>query len=281
MQRLRLIAWKCAGCGEREAKPFIPHAARVNHGSAPIQIDKTSLVQFWDKQHAAMDAMKREGNFAKAAQQLFREALAINPDHEDSHYYLANCLAALGDIPSAIAELDALARINPQNHRAFQREGELLAASASSGSQLELARHSLEAALRLNSEETGTPVLLGQVALAQETSQGRNNTLRMLARLILAQRMCGFCAATSPGDNGTTRKRRLCWPTHATPGATIGSQPDRCSKAMCSVGCTVSPASSMCSNSNGMVPRTLPAPMLHWTRTFAASGDGGHYGRKQ
>lgn len=151
--------------GEREVKPFTPHVANPNPAGVPIQLDKAALVQFWDKQHAAMDAMKRERNFAKAAQ-LFREALVINPDHEDSHYYLANCLAALDDIPSAIAELDALARINPQNHRAFQRKGELLAASASSRSQLELARQSLNAALRLNSEETGTLVLLGQVALA-------------------------------------------------------------------------------------------------------------------
>jgi enediyne biosynthesis protein E4 len=152
--------------GERDAKPFTPHAAAIHQGSAPIQLDKATLLQFWEKQHAAMDAMKRERDFARAAQ-LFREALTINPDHEDSHYYLANCLAALGDIPSAVAELDALARINPQNHRAFQRKGELLAASASSRSQLELARQSLEAGLRLNSEETGTLVLLGQVALAQ------------------------------------------------------------------------------------------------------------------
>lgn len=80
-----------------------------------------------------MDAIKRERDFSKAAG-LFREALALNPEHEDSHYYLASCLAALGDIPAAIAELDALTRINPQNHRAFQRKGELLAASASSRS---------------------------------------------------------------------------------------------------------------------------------------------------
>jgi tetratricopeptide (TPR) repeat protein len=152
--------------GRPEAKPFTPHAANLIQAGPMVQLDKAGLVQFWDKQHAAMDAMKRERNFAKAAQ-LFRDALALNPDHEDSHYYLANCLAALNDIPSAIAELDALARINPQNHRAFQRKGELLAASASSRSQLELARKSLDAALRLNSEETGTLVLLGQVALAQ------------------------------------------------------------------------------------------------------------------
>ncbi len=152
--------------GEPEAKPFTPHPADLAQANPSVQLDRAGLAQFWEKQHAAMDAMKRERDFAKAAQ-LFREALAMNPGHEDSHYYLANCLAAMNDIPSAIAELDALARINPQNHRAFQRKGELLAASATSKSQLELARRALDAALHLNSEETGTLVLLGQVALAQ------------------------------------------------------------------------------------------------------------------
>jgi tetratricopeptide (TPR) repeat protein len=100
-----------------------------------------------------------------------REALALNPQHEDSHYYLANCLAISGDVSSAIAELDILARINPQNHRAFQRQGELLAATASSRAQLETARSALKAALRLNSEETGTLLLIGQVALAEGNLQ--------------------------------------------------------------------------------------------------------------
>jgi tetratricopeptide (TPR) repeat protein len=122
---------------------------------------------FSDEQHAAMDAMKRERDFSKAAG-LFREALALNPEHEDSHYYLANCLVALGDIPAAIAELDELARINPQNHRAFQRKGELLAASASSHSQLDQARQNLSTAIQLNSEQTGTLVLRGEVSLAMK-----------------------------------------------------------------------------------------------------------------
>ncbi|MGB9467144.1 MAG: FG-GAP-like repeat-containing protein [Candidatus Acidiferrum sp.] len=151
--------------GQREAQPFYPGTANVNPAVGAVPLDKTGLVQFWDKQHAAMDAMKREGNLTKAAL-LFREALAMNPNHEDSHYYLANCLAASGDIPAALAELDALIRINPQNHRAFQRKGELLAASASSRRQLELARQPLNIALGMNSEETGALVLLGQVALA-------------------------------------------------------------------------------------------------------------------
>jgi enediyne biosynthesis protein E4 len=152
--------------GEPDAEPFASRSASATPASMSVQLDKATLVQFWDKQHAAMDAMKRERNFAKAAQ-LFREALAINPNHEDAHYYLANSLVASGDVPAAIAELDVLARINPQSRRAFQRKGELLAASAFSRSQLARARQTLNDALRLNSEETGTLVLLGQVALAQ------------------------------------------------------------------------------------------------------------------
>ena len=150
--------------GDQEAKPFAPR--RASPVKEPIELDKAGLVRFWSTQHAAMDAMKREQNFAKAVS-LFREALALNPSHEDSHYYLANCWAALGNVPAAIAELDSLAQINPQNHRAFQRKGELLAASASSRGQLAPARQALNTALHLNSEETGTLVLLGQVALAQ------------------------------------------------------------------------------------------------------------------
>lgn len=162
--------------GDPQARPFTSPTdqrdatnvaqAMVPTSSASGSLDKATLAQFWTKQHAAMDAMKREQNCAKAVP-LFREALAMNAQHEDSHYYLANCLATLGDISEAVAELDALARINPQNHRAFQRKGELLAASATSRTQLSSARESLETALHLNSEETGTLVLLGQVALAE------------------------------------------------------------------------------------------------------------------
>lgn len=148
--------------GEPQVKPVSP-AAVAQVASAT---STAATVAFWTKQHAAMDAMKREHSYAKAAA-LFREALAINPAHEDSHYYLANCLAASGDIPGAIAELDALAHINPQNHRAFQRKGELLASAARSGSDLTAARQSLDAALRLNPEETGTLTLMGEVELAQ------------------------------------------------------------------------------------------------------------------
>jgi tetratricopeptide (TPR) repeat protein len=133
--------------------------------AAPAKLDRETLVKFWAKQRAAMDALKREGNHA-AAVALFREALALNPGHEDSHYYLANSLAALGDITGALVELDELARVDPHSHRAFQRKGELQAAAAAGAEGFRQSRESLNAALRINSEETGTLILLGEVALA-------------------------------------------------------------------------------------------------------------------
>jgi tetratricopeptide (TPR) repeat protein len=153
--------------GEPVAKPFaLPSPVSSQPSAETAQLGKVATVQFWTRQHAAMDAMKRDRDYARAAS-LFREALAINPNHEDSHYYLSNCLVELGEIPAAVSELDALMRVNPQNHRAYQRKGELLAASANSRSQFVAARQALDGALKLNPEETGTLVLLGEVELAQ------------------------------------------------------------------------------------------------------------------
>lgn len=153
--------------GDAEAKPLTPPSSASSQPSVEaVPPGKAATEQFWAREHAAMNALKREQDYAKAAQ-LFRQALAIRPNHEDAHYYLADCLAETGDIAGAIAQLDDLIRINPQSHRAYERKGELLAASAKTRRDLVAARQMLNAAIRLNPEETGTLVLLGEVALAQ------------------------------------------------------------------------------------------------------------------
>jgi hypothetical protein len=70
----------------------------MNPGSNGVtaQRQKERLVQFWQKQRAAMRAMRVEKDFPRAIV-LFREALALNPTHEDSLYYLGNSLAVEGD----------------------------------------------------------------------------------------------------------------------------------------------------------------------------------------
>jgi tetratricopeptide (TPR) repeat protein len=160
-------------------------AAPQPFGTVPVAtapaLTKAQQVEFWDKERAAMDAIKRSSDPARAAQ-LFREALAINPVHEDSRYYLANCLAAMGDSSGAIRELDTLTRINPQSHRAWLRRGSLMASAASSRSQLAPAAESVRRALALNPEETGALLLLGGIAIANGDLSGADRDLQLALR---------------------------------------------------------------------------------------------------
>jgi tetratricopeptide (TPR) repeat protein len=111
-----------------------------------------------------MNALKIETNFSKAIQS-FRAALALNPNHEDSHYYLAQCLAATGAPEAALTQLDALTRINPRSHRGFQQWGRLRAIFARNGADLAAAERALEGAHALNPEETGALLVLGEISL--------------------------------------------------------------------------------------------------------------------
>jgi tetratricopeptide (TPR) repeat protein len=136
----------------------------LQHPNPPAADDKARLIEFWNKQHAAMNAMKIEKDIPKAIA-LFREALALNPNHEDSRYYLGLCLARQDDGDGALAQLDELKRINPQSHRAFQQWGVLRAMFARTPADLEAAEASLERARALNPEETGALLVLGEISL--------------------------------------------------------------------------------------------------------------------
>lgn len=133
-------------------------------GEPPAATEKQRTLDFWSKQRAAMNMMKVEKDNAKAIV-LFREALALNPAHEDSLYYLASCLASQGDTDGALAQLAELKRINAQSQRAFAQWGTLRALSAKSPADLQAAEASLARAHAINPEETGALLVLGEVAL--------------------------------------------------------------------------------------------------------------------
>jgi uncharacterized membrane-anchored protein len=88
----------------------------------------------------------------------------------------------LGDVSGAVSELDTLTSINPQSHRAFERRGALLAASATSTAQLRAAETSLQQALRINQEETGAMMLLGETALVRDDLARANERLELVCR---------------------------------------------------------------------------------------------------
>ncbi len=152
--------WELA---ENAAAPR-PFYSAARAPDSTLTNDRARVVEFWSRQRAAMNAMKVEKDLRKAAQ-LFRDALALDPRHEDSRYYLGHCLAALDDVPGALAELAELQRINPQSHRAWQQWGALRAVFAQSDADLRAAEISLERAHSLNPEETGALLVLGEVSL--------------------------------------------------------------------------------------------------------------------
>jgi tetratricopeptide (TPR) repeat protein len=141
-------------------------ATDLDSGDDTELTDRERVVAFWEKQRTAMDAFKIEGDIPKAAA-LFSEALELDPEHEDSLYYLANCLAVQGEIDEAMEHLETLMEINPMSHRAFKQWGIMRAMTAESPEDLEAANQALERSLEINKEETGALLVLGELALMQ------------------------------------------------------------------------------------------------------------------
>jgi tetratricopeptide (TPR) repeat protein len=137
--------------------------------------------EFWKLQRAAMDAMKVEKDSPKAVR-LFREALVLDPRHQDSLYYLAHCLAASGDMSNALAQLETLQQVNSNSHRAFAQWGTLRALTAHDDADLAAAQRSLEQAHAINPEETGALLLLGEVALLRGDSAAAEEKLAAACR---------------------------------------------------------------------------------------------------
>lgn len=149
--------------GEEEPRRLVGGTAVA---ARPIEGDRERLIAFWAAQRAAMDAFKFDNDCERAIP-LFREALALDPTHEDSLYYLANCLAGLGDPEAALVQLDTMRLASPMSHRAHKQWGVLRAIHATSAEDIEAAEAALERALEINREETGSLLVLGEIAMLQ------------------------------------------------------------------------------------------------------------------
>ncbi len=123
-----------------------------------------AIAKFWSLYRDAT-AARIEGRF-RDAQASYRNALALNPRHEDVRYYLGNVELELGNFRAAEVEWRQLVGINPASARGHSRLGDLYACP-DTGAPWDLARAQAEysRAAALNREETGPLVRLGEVAL--------------------------------------------------------------------------------------------------------------------
>jgi Tfp pilus assembly protein PilF len=171
--------------------------------------DKARALQFWSTLREAMNAMKIEKDNSKAIG-LFRAALALDPQHEDSLYYLGQCLAAEGDAEGALVQLDNLTRINPHSHRGFMQWGVVRACSAHSDADLATAEESLGRAYALNPEETGALQVLGEISLMRGQYAKAQERLKAVcqtnSKAVAALFLRGYMA-WQQGDRSQARDR--------------------------------------------------------------------------
>lgn len=159
-----IIAVTSIGCRDQDR----------GHGSAAagdtVAVAERRLVQdFWSDFREATQ-LRLDGDF-EAAREAYGRALENNPEHEDALYYLGNVNLELGNWEDARALWQRLVEVSPSSSRAFSQLGSLaLCRPEIPAFDLEAARSAFESAHRLNPEETGPPLRLGQVALFEKSA---------------------------------------------------------------------------------------------------------------
>lgn len=139
-----------------------PEATRTINAEAAAA--KSRVTFFWETYNRAA-VLRTQGEFAPAAT-AYRQALGIDPNHEDSLYYLATCLYEMGEYEAAEAELRQLIRLNPESGRAYGQLGRLLSSRAPGAStDLAAAREAFERQLVIYREQAGPLLELGTLEL--------------------------------------------------------------------------------------------------------------------
>lgn len=145
------------------SQPAVPVATPPAATAGRLE-ERERLVRFWTVQRAAMDALMVQQDPIRAIP-LFREAIELNPQHQDSRYYLGLSLANQGEVEAALEVLSGLQQLNPNSHRAWQQWGVIRSLHARSDADLAAAEQALEQARAINPDETGVQLLLGEIAL--------------------------------------------------------------------------------------------------------------------
>ncbi|MFQ5928406.1 MAG: FG-GAP-like repeat-containing protein [Acidobacteriota bacterium] len=129
-------------------------------------IKKAQISTFWKAYHRATN-LRTQREFAQSAA-FYERALEIYPDHEESLYYLGNCLFELGEYAEATKVYRRLTELNPYSQRGFSQLGVALSIlSPRLSLQYEQAAKAFERNAEINPEESGPFLRLGVLALNQ------------------------------------------------------------------------------------------------------------------
>jgi enediyne biosynthesis protein E4 len=200
--------------GEIEGAPSrpVPHPETTRAATAPL--GREEVLRFWTLFDEA-GSLRRRGEYAAAAEK-YRKSLAIQSRHEDSLYYLGQCLREMGDFGGAALAWEQLVSVNPASARGHLALGGILASTDERASMdLEGAAEHFRRAHAINGEETGPMLRLGEVLIVQGKAAEARHWLESAAttnpKSVEAACMAGFLRWSS-GDvagAGSFYKRAL------------------------------------------------------------------------
>ena len=132
--------------------------------SEDASVDTETVRSFWELYNAAAEA--RRGDDFAAAAAGYRQALALEPGHQDSLFFLAVSLESAGNYTEATAVLRELTSLYPEHSRGWSQLGTLLASRAPGASpDLDQADAAFRRSEAINPEHTGPFLNRGRVAL--------------------------------------------------------------------------------------------------------------------
>lgn len=152
----------------------------ADDAAAAVSPERAKIRQFWAVYNQA-NRDRAAGRFEKAIPG-FREALRLDPRHEDSLYNLATSLKETGEYGEAAAVLRRLLEVNPQSNRGWTELGNTFATPLP-GAPLDFAeaRRAFERSVELNREQAGPFLLLGRLELNQGDFKQAENHFRIAA----------------------------------------------------------------------------------------------------
>ncbi len=163
--------------------------------------DKERVRQFWNVYREGTQA--RVAGNTDAAAEAYRQALTFDPEHTDALYYLGNMELQRGRLREAEAAWRRLLELDSTSARAHVQLGRVLSCPDRDTLHLVGAKQAFEKAVLINQEQTGSLLLLAEVALAlEDVPQARRifeDALRTNAGSVGANYYLGFIHWTS-GD---------------------------------------------------------------------------------
>jgi len=147
------------GCGSEDASLTTPPTQSEDPG-------KQGVRDFWTLNREA-NRLRLAEDYEKASE-AFRRCLEINPEHEDSLYYLGSSLEGMGEYAEAAEAYRRMIALNPSSNRAISQLAHILATPyPGAPSDLKEARALLGRSIELNREHSGPYLSLGRSLLDQ------------------------------------------------------------------------------------------------------------------